>query len=408
MSRGTIGADRRKRRSRAVSALGAVGLVAALASGMPASAADGAHRQPASPPVACDGQVYVSFGNPSDVLATAVRGPGTVEFRQLGAAQTTLYNAIGVNLDDHYLYATTFGAGGNNLIRFDGNGAATTLGPIAGLPPALYISGTFDDAGNYYVLADDTGEIYRIDVVSRSVTGVVDVPELADPALDVFDIAFHDGFLWGSTDAGAIVRVDIAAQSADFFPGVLPGGEDFGGVFTYGNGDLGFFRNSGQLFRVRVKDADGTEPRFTVLSRQSAPAAVNLDATSCFLDSSADLAVRKHAPKQVEAGDPLTYRITVKNTGEAGDSSGWSLTDALPSELLEPSTPTEGCEITDGVLSCTGGPLATDDQVKIEVTGTAAAGHRRTAVSNTARIFGDDDDPDRANDKDTASTGIKG
>lgn len=279
-----------------------MGIVAGLASSPPASpagatpvpAAAVSQKHPDRGSVACDGQVYVSFGNPEDQLYTADRGPGTVQ------------------------------------------------------------------------------------------------------------------------DDGAVTRIDIAHQSVDFFAGVLPGGEDFGGVFTYGNGDLGFFRNSGQLFRVHVKDATGSNPQFTVLSTQTTTPATNLDATSCFLDSSADLAVYKRGPKSVEAGGEITYRITVKNVGKNGsprnagngDSSGWSLTDDLPAEILSPTTPTEGCEITDGLLSCTGGPLAKGHGVEIEVTGTAADVSGPTTVKNTATVFGDDADPRKHNNKDTTSTQI--
>lgn len=411
--RGTNRPNNGKRRLRALSALGAVGIVAGLATSLPASpagavpapAAAVAQKHPDGNPVACDGQVYVSFGDP-DQLYTADRGPGSVQFTPLGDPTPFLYNAIGVNPHDRFLYGTTFGNASNDLVRFDGDGAFTNLGPISGLPPAVYISGTFDKQGNYYVLADNTGEIYQIDVDSRSVTRVINVPALADPQLDVFDIVFRDGFLWGSTDSGAITRIDIADESVKFFPGVLPGGEDFGGVFTYGNGDLGFFRNSGQLIRVHVKNATGSNPSFAVLSTQTTTPATNLDATSCFLDSSADLAVRKQGPKSVEEGDEVTYRITVKNEGK-GDSSGWSLTDDLPAKILSPSTPTEGCEITNGLLSCTGGPLEKGHRVEIEVTGTAAKVLKPTTLKNTARVFGDDKDPNEENNTDTATTHVK-
>ncbi|MER6312392.1 DUF11 domain-containing protein [Streptomyces sp. NPDC001581] len=414
MIRGTNRPNQGKRRLRALSALGAVGIVAGLASGLPASpagavparAAAVAQQGPAANSVACDGKVYVSFGDP-DQLYTAERGPGTVQFTPLGDPTPFLYNAIGVNPRDRFLYGTTFGGTENELVRFDRNGNFTNLGPIAGLPTALYISGTFDGQGNYYVLADDSGEIYQIDVNSRSVTRVIDVPDLAVPELDVFDIAFRDGFLWGSTDAGAITRIDIANARVDFFPGVLPGGEDFGGVFTYGNGDLGFFRNSGQLIRVHVNNATGYNPRFTVLSTQTTTPATNLDATSCFLDSSADLAVRKHGPKSVEAGAEVTYRITVKNEGKKGASSGWSLTDDLPAKILSPTTPTEGCEITNGFLSCTGGPLQRGRHVEIEVTGTAGNVLEPTTLKNTAKVFGDDADPRKTNNTATASTHVR-
>lgn len=423
--RGTNGLKQGKRRLRALSALGTVGIVAGLASSLPASPA-GAAPSPAAAiaqnpshgknGVECDGKVYASFGNPEDQLYTADRGPGTVQFTALGNPTPFLYNAIGVNPRDRFLYGTTFGNANNDLVRFDRNGDFTNLGAIDGLPPALYISGTFDDKGNYYILADDTPTIYKVDVKSRSVTGSIDVPELSDPELDIFDIAFRDGFLWGSTDDGAIARIRISNGDVDFFPGVLPGGSDFGGVFVYGNGDLGFFRNSpGELFRVHVKNATAVDPEFTILSTQDADPEqelVNLDATSCFLDSKADLAVDKQGTREVTSGGEITYRITVKNVSKeekekgkgTGDSSGWSLTDYLPAELLSPTTQTEGCEITDGLLSCTGGPLAKGESVEIEVTGTAADVSEPTTLNNTATVFGDDADPRKQNNQDTAST----
>ncbi|WP_328395175.1 DUF11 domain-containing protein [Streptomyces sp. NBC_00390] len=432
--RGTNGPNHGKRRLRALSALSAVGIVAGLAAGLLASPA-GAAPAPA-PAVAqqphkekgvdCDGKVYASFGNLADQLYTADRGAGTYQFTALGSPPPFLYNAIGVNPRDRFLYGTTFGNANNDLVRFDRNGDFTNLGPISGLPEALYISGTFDDKGNYYILADDTPTIYKVDVKSRSVTGSIDVPELSDPELDIFDIAFRDGFLWGSTDDGAIARIRVSNGDIDFFPGVLPGGSDFGGVFVYGNGDLGFFRNSnGELFRVHVKNATSADPEFTILSTQDQvpdQELVNLDATSCFLDSKADLAVHKRAPREVTSGGGITYRITVKNVSKderekgkdkdkdkhrgkgTGDSSGWSLTDDLPAELQSPSTSTEGCEIADGLLSCTGGPLEKGDKVEIEVTGTAASVLEPTTVENTATVYGDDKDPHKQNDKDTAST----
>ncbi|MEU3778182.1 DUF11 domain-containing protein [Streptomyces sp. NPDC032472] len=456
MSRGTNRSNHGKRRLRALSTLGAMGIVAGLASALPASpagaspvpvpAAAVAH-QPTSggKGVACNGQVYVSFGDQegADQLYTADRGPGTVQFTPLGTPPPFLYNAIGVNPQDRFLYGTTFGTPTNDLVRFDGKGGFTDLGAIEGLPSALYISGTFDDEGNYYVLADDSAEIFRIDVTTHTVSGVFPVQGLEDPALNIFDIAFRNGFLWGATEDGAIARIDFANGSLDVFPGVLPGGSDFGGAFVYGNGDLGFFRNAGGLFRVRVHNATGSTPEFTLLSTQDTPTPpdtelVNLDATSCFLDSSADLSVRKEGPERVTAGDTVTYHITVRNEGpdgekdkgkdekgkdekgkdkgkdkkdkgkgeEAGDSSGWSLTDDLPAKILSPTTQTEGCEITDGHLSCTGGPLAVGEEAEIEVTGTAAEVSQPTKVRNTATVFGDDADPNKDNDKSTAHTEI--
>ncbi|WP_405977703.1 DUF6923 family protein [Streptomyces sp. NBC_00158] len=419
MSRGTNGAGRRKRQRRALAALSAIGVVAGLAAGAlavpvgaaaapsaPAAVSD--PKQPDGTPVACDGKVYLSKGDPNQ-LYTVEREAGKVRFEELGGPTPFLYNAIGVNPDDRFLYGTTFGDGANKLVRFDGKGGFDLYEEeVEGLPTALYISGTFDDEGNYFVLADNTGLIQQIDVKDNKVVRTIEIPALAPDALDIFDIAFHDGYLWGSTEAGAIVRIDVEDARADFFPGVLPGGSDFGGVFVYGNGDLGFFRNAGELIRVHVKNATGSNPKFTVLSRQATPeqSLTNVDATSCFFDSSADLSVHKRGPKVVTAGDEITYDITVKN-GRKGASSGWSLVDDLPAKVLDPATETAGCEISNGLLSCTGGPLREGGRVKITVTGTAGEVTKPTAVPNTATVFGDDADPHRKNDTGFASTKIK-
>ncbi|MGE7391108.1 DUF6923 family protein [Streptomyces sp. NPDC004126] len=423
MSRGTNGAGRRTRQRRAVAALSALGVVAGLAAGALAAPAGAAAAQavpggsaavsdpkrPEGIPVACDGKVYLSKGDP-DQLYTVEREPGKVRLKELGEPTPFLYNAIGVNPDDRFLYGTTFGDGLNKLVRFDGKGEYVLYeDEIEGLPEALYISGTFDDEGNYFVLADNTGLIQQIDVKHNKLVRTIDIKALAPDALDIFDIAFHDGYLWGSTEAGAIVRIDVENASADFFPGVLPGGSDFGGVFVYGNGDLGFVRNAGELIRVHVKNATGSNPRFTVLSRQRvtpAQALANVDATACFFDSSADLSVHKRGPKVVKAGDDITYDITVKNDRK-GASSGWSLVDDLPAKVLDPATDTEGCEISGGLLSCTGGPLREGGRVKITVTGTAADVTKPTPVPNTATVFGDDEDPHRKNNTGFASTKIK-
>ncbi|WP_285545371.1 DUF6923 family protein [Streptomyces lavendulae] len=421
MSRGTNGAVRGKRQRRGVALLSAIGVVAGLAvgtlatpvgavaapAGSKGSAAVSDPKQPDGTPVACDGKIYLSKGDP-DQLYTVERKPGKVAFEELGSATPFLYNAIGVNPHDRFLYGTTFGDGTNQLVRFDGNGDYELLGGIAGLTPALYISGTFDDEGNYYVLADNTGVIFQIDVAKREVVRQISIPPLAAPELDVFDIAFRDGFLWGSTEAGAITRIDVDNARVDFFPGVLPGGSDFGGVFVYGNGDLGFFRNAGELIRVHVKNATGSNPKFTVLSRQDTPEQelTNVDATACFFDSSADLSVHKRGPKVVKAGDDITYDITVKNDHK-GASSGWSLIDDLPAKVLDPATDTDGCEISNGLLSCTGGPLREGGRVKITVTGTAGEVTKPTAVPNTATVFGDDEDPHKKNNTGFASTKIK-
>ncbi len=117
----------------------------------------------------------------------------------------------------------------------------------------------------------------------------------------------------------------------------------------------------------------------------------------------ADLSVNKTGPASAKVGDTVTYTLTVTNDGPDA-STGWTLTDPIPTGLVNPSTPTPGCSIAGGVLTCNGGPLAAGASATITLTGTAGPGI--TSVTNSATIDGDDPDPDPGNNNDTVTTPI--
>ncbi|EDY49711.1 hypothetical protein SSCG_02813 [Streptomyces clavuligerus] len=120
----------------------------------------------------------------------------------------------------------------------------------------------------------------------------------------------------------------------------------------------------------------------------------------------ADLAVSKTGPASVDPGGRISYTITVTNNGP-GDSSGWTLTDAIPAQIQNPVTTSAGCGIGSGRLTCVGGPLPVGESVRVTVSGTVADDATGTIV-NTVRVTGDDPDPDPGNNEDTSDTPVNG
>ncbi|GLF96031.1 beta strand repeat-containing protein [Streptomyces yaizuensis] len=121
---------------------------------------------------------------------------------------------------------------------------------------------------------------------------------------------------------------------------------------------------------------------------------------------SADLAVTKTGPASVDAGGRISYTITITNNGPDA-STGWTVTDTLPTQIQNPSTTSDGCGIGSGRLTCTGGPLAVGASVTVTVSGTVAA-DATGSIANTVTVDGDDPDPDPGNNTDTTNTPVNG
>jgi len=353
---------------------------------------------------ACTGKIYDAAGAPATQLYEGTPRPGSVSFAPLGPA-SAVYNAIGLNPVDHFMYAIDNSNDG--LLRISNDGSVTNLGPTTGLPPHgsnSYNSGTFDDAGNYYVTHPEGGGvtvIYVLDTTTHTVTRTIPVA----PPVQFSDLAFADGFLWGASPGGSIVRVDPNTGAASTFPGILPATtlNGYGGAFTYGNRDLGFVDNGGFIRRVAVTHPGSATPAFTLLSTQTAPAvSTNVDATSCF-GAPTDLSVTKTAaPAAYTPGQQVTYTITVKNNGPS-QSSGYTLTDTIPAGLTSPATSTGGCTITGSALSCTGGALAVGASDTITITGTADK-NSTGDLTDTATVTGNEADTNPKNDTATLDT----
>ncbi|MDN3026005.1 DUF11 domain-containing protein [Streptomyces sp. S.PB5] len=349
---------------------------------------------------ACDGQIFQSAGSNTEVrLYTGAQGPGTISFSPLGKKGRG-YNAMGVDPTSRSIFAIR--RGDNHLLRINKTGALKDLGTITGLPGNHnYYIGGFDKAGEFYVAGYKT-PLYKVDVKARKVVGQ---KKLSSPLRKgVGDIAIASGHFWAGAQDGTVQRIDPVNGKVSNFRRILPTvRQGYGGAFTYGNNDLGFFDNGGTLHRLVVKNPGSATPAFTRVSSQKAAAARAVDATACFV-ARADLEVDKIAPAWVTEGRSITYQIAVKNNGPA-DSSGWTVTDPLPTGMKNPKSTTPGCTVANSQLSCTGGPLARNETAYITVTGTAPV-PGGVWLDNVVGVRGNDPDPKPDNNTSKTTTEV--
>jgi uncharacterized repeat protein (TIGR01451 family) len=134
-----------------------------------------------------------------------------------------------------------------------------------------------------------------------------------------------------------------------------------------------------------------------------------------FVPPGADLAIDKSgAPNPVLSGNRLTYTIAVTNNGPQ-DATGVTVTDALPGSLHFNSVSSSQGTCTrstatnpkpkGGTVTCSVGDLANraDANITIVVTATTLG-----TLTNTAKVNGNETDPDSSNNSASATTTVVG
>jgi uncharacterized repeat protein (TIGR01451 family) len=128
-----------------------------------------------------------------------------------------------------------------------------------------------------------------------------------------------------------------------------------------------------------------------------------------------DLSITKSgAPNPVVSGNRLTYTIAVTNNGPQ-DATGVTVTDALPASLHFNSVSSSQGTCTrstvtspqpkGGTVTCSVGNLANGAKARITIVVTATT---PGAVTNTAKVNGNETDPDSSNNSATATTNVMG
>ncbi|HEY2314096.1 MAG TPA: MBG domain-containing protein, partial [Streptosporangiaceae bacterium] len=230
-----------------------------------------------------NGQLY-SAPEPTSPVSTAPA------FAKVGGAGP-IYNAMGFDPKDNYLYALVdgdvsqpAGYGGNDLLQIDpGTGAITDLGRVPGLLQTQ-VSGGFDASDNFWV--SDGYSIHEIDLTTSppTVTKTMYVSQGY-----VTDITYAFGSWWGFNQ-GYLDEIDPAnANVTEEFTPPIPGFDAFNGQagWTYANGDIGFAWTGGGLSTqwARITGLGGTPsvlygPTF-MSGVTGLAAASNADGASC-------------------------------------------------------------------------------------------------------------------------------
>jgi hypothetical protein len=254
-----------------------VRLFAVLATTVLGVAALGAGAQAADPPgtpFACTSATdFVASENGGGMtqLYSAADTGAPPTFSTLGSA-SALYNAMGFDPTDHFLYAIDLAGGhAQDLLKVDDDGNVTDVGAVSGLPNpgAEYATGAFDPAGNLWVLAEGQTTAYKIDVATDSVSATL---SLSGAPFTPHDWTYADGYMWGY-DSGDLLRVDL---STGVVTPITVTGAGLGltvAAWTFANGNLGF-GIGGAYIRVNL-----TTHSATTFSGPLSGA--NSDGTSC-------------------------------------------------------------------------------------------------------------------------------
>ncbi len=407
--------------------------------------------------------------HPGTVLYQQIQEPGSTGFTEVGTTKVggkhVQYNAMVWNSVDQYIYAissvpqaadSTWLKQGH-LLRIDANGQAEDLGLITGQIgsyrpwptlsnpyPSSYQADLFTEEarggitsgalhnGTYYVSnASSSGNawMFRIDLEGiLAGTATKTATRIASSStFRTNDYVVKGNYLWGirnpiqeETDADNLVILryrisDGVVTSFEQSPHFgLTAGKRFGAAWLYGNGNLGFSDNGGSgVYQISVGNPDA--PTFTLVNHLPGPGSYNNDGTNCYTVNDVDLRLKKTASVPTRIGKEVTWRFTVTNEGK-GVSSGSVLTDEIPKAYSkisidgQPFTKAEetigGCTLgwVSKQLTCQIGVLMPNESVTIEVTATAPM--TQTCLTNSARIFGNEHDPNTSNNTDSAESCI--
>lgn len=320
-----------------------------------------------------------------------------------------VYNAIGFNPVDNFIYGINGGGGsGNRLIRVGADGSSVDLGPVAGgMVTDNWIMGTFSDTGVMYVLAGGGSTNLRVINVQTNTSTLVTL----SASVQASDMAWIGGLIYTVQGNGQLRSINPATGTVTNI-GSPTAAVDYGAMFGSPTGLFGS-ANGGGFYRFDL--ATGAR---TLIS--SSPGSNVNDGASCPtapITFSADLSVTKtNTPAQgpndlpddpYVPGEVRTYSIVVTNQGPFGMQNA-SVIDAIPAGI-DAATVSWTCASISGGAVCgaasgtgalndTGLDLPPNAVATYLVTLTVPTGFTG-ALSNTVTVT----PPNNINDTDTSN-----
>ncbi|MGN7966050.1 DUF6923 family protein [Microbacterium sp. 22179] len=383
-----------------------VGLNIATAS--PAHAAAGDPFDPSEP------TVFVAQSVPTALSRAQTTGDGTFEFTNEGDPLTSgSYNAISFNTADNYIYGVATAAIGSipngAIVRIGQEGVVTRVGTSTFAPPTQFVGAFNSDNGLLYIAsgASATPTIRAINVTTGAQVSSI-TPNLTD--FSIADMEYLGGYFWAydynaAQPTGTLIRIDPTSGATTRFASVIPTTLTgaWGAAWRFGNGNLGFSHNgTGAIVQVAITNPGSATPTFRAFPAVEGPGSANNDGTA-IPGLPADLEITKSAPATFVSGDRIAYEITVTNNG-LGVSSGWTVTDTLPAGLSNPTVTGEGTGSIDGnTVSVTGARLAVGQSRTFTIEADTDVSPPACIV-NTASVFGNEEDPNPANNEDSAES----
>lgn len=401
----------RGRLRRAVASIVTASLAAAtlvavnLASPLPASAAAGDPFDPSEP------VVFIAQKVPTQLQrAQTTGGQGQFSFQNEGGPAPLNYNAIGFNPADNYIYGMVDIGNASiptgSLVRIGQGGTVTRVGTTVythtGNTNTRWFSGAFNPADGLYYISDSSPQTSMLGI--NVTTGAIARRVALDSAPQVQDFAFKDGYAWGVSTTGQIRRLNVNTGATVTYNAVFPatpGG--YGAAWNFGNGNLGFSANdSGTVYQLEITNGASAQPTFRLVSEIEGPSSSRNDGTS-IPGLPADLSIDKTGPATFTSGERISYQFTVVNNGQ-GVSSGWTVTDVLPTGLSNPQVTGDVRWTTTGsTVTVTGGRLGVGESKTFTITADTDVSPP-ACITNTATVAGNEQDPNSANNQDSVQS----
>lgn len=378
-------------------------------------AASPAHAAPGDAFDGARATVFVAqnaAGAGTGLFRSETEGDGTFAFTAEGAPASGTYNAIGYNTADDYIYGSTTSTIGTipprAFVRIGQDGVVTRVGTYT-FPFAQYAGAFNADDGLYYSTQWTSGQptLYAL----NAATGTVAFTRtIAGTGWGVADFEYLGGYFWGvdsmgNLPPGTLMRIDPSNGAVAFFESVIPDAAagSWGAAWRFGNGNLGFSHNaSGTIAQIKITNPEAAAPTFEIVDVVRGPLSNGNDGTAIPGDP-VDLAITKEGPATFRPGGTISYTLTVTNEGP-GESSGWVIKDAAPSELSNVTASGDGtCTVVGNNVSCSGGRLTAGASAEIVLTGDTAT-TERACLTNTASVGGNEKDDDESNNANSATS----